>query len=515
MKIDPNISSQPGGMAKGQGVKNAGVMFNVTEKFDKSLPDEQALTEKGMKEALMEQNVSNLLNKSVAQGVTETIKLSDTPAYTYYDSKGIGRIDDGKTAAIKVAGPHMDSPHSIVFFSPSMKQTKEVPTTACQLYSSPDGSFVAVGRITYHDDTLVTAYTADGEEKWQVNLSKEKPSPFIQSVNVNADGDVLVVHSDKTASAIRGGKLSQISGGGDAHDMIFDELGNVYDCDFYTNTPSYVRHDPSGKKQKVSLPQIPGVTRLDYSGEGPSPRRIDDPMALTDGSVIVTANPLKDGYLKSYLLIPGKKKAVELSVKGYLIVREFVQGPDGTIYTVALRQGQDQNAKPGEGPAERALAAFNPDGSLKWQVPISASEIGAGREKLFMDSKNHVFVFTNYLYDKNEGGEKSSSGVQAFDSRGNKMWWKNFDDHQDLEKAEANTDGSVNVYFQSSADIFHISPFDAQSVKGIKDQAIKDLGCKGRETASEPVIEVDPDEGMVNVGGVKLPVNRRFMWIHS
>jgi hypothetical protein len=132
-----------------------------------------------------------------------------------------------------------------------------------------------------------------------------------------------------------------------------------------------------------------------------------------------------------------------------------------------------------------------------------------------MDSNNHVFVFTNFLQDKNEGGEKSFSGIQAFDSGGTLLWWKNFDSASDLEKAEANSDGSVNVYFQGTADIFHISPFDARSINRIKDETIKELGCKNGEKDSASRITVDQDEGVVSVGGVKIPVNRRFTWVHS
>lgn len=492
---------------------NASGTEDITESFEKSTPvDGEAIRKDGLRQLILDKNATSILEKSVMDKIVETVRLPDPGGY--YDCDCIARNAGGTTAAIVVKGIHMDSPRDLVLYDPSMKEKSTISTTACKLYGAPDGTFLALGRKNYSDPTLVTSFTADGKMQWSVNLNEHGLSPFFESVQVNGRGEALIVHNSREASIVKDGRVTRITSAGPSHSLHFDELGTCYDCDLYTTKPSYMMHDGSGNTRKKLLPQVPGVTADDYSGKGDSPKRLDDHHILTDGSVVVTADPLESGMPATYLLKPGTTQAIELKAKDYTIVRESVQGPDNTIYSVGLRLAA-ASAPGGEPPAERALVAFNDDGSEKWSVPLPTTESGAGREKVFMDSKSHVLVFTNFLYDKNQTGAPAACCIQAFDPDGSALWTRNFRNPMDLQKAEAHQDGSMDLYFDSGSEgIIHINPFDRGSIEALKDSTIASQAGKESEGSGESAVTVDKDNGVIIIDGIKLPINRRFMWIH-
>lgn len=490
----------------------------AAESFEKSdSADGNQVRKDGLRAMILDRNATSRLEKSVIDDIVRPIKLPD-PDLGYYQGDCIARNTSGTTAALVIKGHQMDSPRDLVILDPSMNVKNQVSTEACNLYGAPDGTFVLLGRKGYSDPTLVTSHSADGTKQWSVNLSEKGLSPFIESVQLTASGEVLIVHNSSQASIVKDGQLTRIDSKGRGHSLHFDEIGRCYDCDLYTTKPSYTIHDSSGQTRKKLLPQVPGVTADDYSGIGDSPKRLDDHHILTDGSVIVTATSLKDELPSTYLLKPGATKAVELKAKDYTIVRESLQGMDGTIYSVGLRLGGAATSG-GEPPAERVLVAFNNDGSEKWQASLPATESGAGRERVFMDSRNHVLVFTNFLYDKGQGSSQRACCLEAFDPDGTSLWTKNFDSPMDLHRADAHQDGSLDLFFDSSRDgIFHINPFDRKSIEAQKDKVINDMAAKKEESGSDSQgasgVTVDSEQNVVIIDGIKLPINRRFSWIH-
>ncbi|MDQ7825895.1 MAG: hypothetical protein RDV48_24040 [Candidatus Eremiobacteraeota bacterium] len=484
---------------------------DAAERFEESpSPEGDTARQEGLRQLILDKNATATLEKSVTDAIVKPLGLPD-PDGGYYQHDCIARNAGGTTAALVKRGPHMDSPRDLVLFDPSMQQKSVISTTACKLYGAPDGTFLLLGRKGYSDPTLVTSYTPDGTQQWSVNLNEHGLSPFIESVQVNSRGEALIVHNSSEASIVKGGEVTKITSSGPGHQLCFDELGTCYDCDLYTSRPSYTMHDGSGRTRKRLLPRVPGVTGDDYSGRGDSPKRLDDHHVLTDGSVVVTATPLKAGMPATYLLKPGATKPIELAAKDYTIVRESVQGPGGTICSVALRLGAAKT--PGSAPpAERALIAFNDDGSEKWRAPLPSTESGAGREKVFMDSRGHVLVFSNFLEGRTHGGSPGACCLQAFDTDGSPLWSRTFRDPMDLLKADAHRDGSMDLLFDGGpGSLIHLAPFDRGSVETLKENTIAENA--GKEGVTQGVT-VDQDESLVIIGGIKLPINRSFRWIH-
>jgi len=490
----------------------------TVESFEKSQSEGGDTARKdGLRSLILDKNATSILEKSVIDNIVKPIMLPD-PDGGSYERDCIARNTGGTTAALVIKGIYPDSPRDLVIMDPSMNVKNVVSTEACKLYGAPDGTFVLLGRKGYNDPTLVASHSEDGTKQWSVNLSEKGLSPFIESVQLTAGGEVLIVHNSSQASIVKDGQVTRIDSKGRGHSLHFDEIGRCYDCDLYTTKPSYTVHDSSGQTRKKLLPQVPDVTADDYSGKGDSPKRLDDHHILTDGSVVVSTTPLKAGMPATYLLKPGATKAVELKAKDYTIVRESVQGMDSTIYSVGLRLGTAA-APGGEPPAERVLVAFNNDGSEKWQTSLPATESGAGRERVFTDSRNHVLVFTNFLYDKGQGSSRRACCLEAFNPDGTPLWTKNFDEHMDLQRADAHQDGSMDLYFDTTRNgIIHINPFTMESIEAQKDKAITDMAAKKEESGSDSQgasnVTVDSEQNVVIIDGIKLPINRRFSWIH-
>lgn len=483
-------------------VKNKGLSVNTNDVFQKSVTSSDPLTD-GLKDLILNKNsVKVQLNerkRAVGEKMVKALGLPTDNKYTYSE---IARTSDGRTAAIRrypgQTGVDASKEYSVVFFSDSLKEEKEVFFRAYCIKNSPDGSFVAYGGTN-----KMKVFSSNGEEKRHIEFENSR-GPYGDDLRFYPDGRMYIKNVNSISQIGADGKLIKGNRSPDEwkYNRILDELGNVYDINMKDENPHYFKTAPDGTSQRVDLPKIgePGLA----SGSTEIKR---DMISLTDGSLLVGLKSKSDSMYHPqpqplYLVKPGSKNPVNLLPVGYMKMTGIVQGGDGSIYGIALKRGSDKNGMPGQA---QLLTAYDSDGNLKWSRPLPLMMPAMESQGLFMNGNGDVLSMTSDLRDRGdqEAGEPfRRSRLQAFDSEGNELWFKDFAEKVTVDKVESYADGSVTIMpYDKSQDIMTISGEKITFDKVKSDVVSKASDVKDSE--EKPSIEVDDKSDTVNIGGVK------------
>jgi len=498
-------------------ITGGGSRIGTTDKFEKSDGMSDLLKEGIKAAALQKESFRKNIEakkKEIAEKVLSNIDLPQKKGCSYSE---IARLTDGKTAAIRrysdklVNEGHSD--YTVVFFSPSLKEEKEVDFRAYCVKSTPGGDFVAYG-----GNNILKVFTPDGMEKLEVKFKDNNSAPYGDRLRFYPDGGMYVTNINKVTRLEKGGNLADCEPIPDRwkYRRVLDEMGNIYDCCFKGDDPHYFVTNRKGNRKKVSLPDIPdpGFSKGDMEFES-------SPIALTDGSLLVTLKNKHESMFNPsqkpvYLVSPGGGKPVNLTPDGYKDLKGFVQGRDGSIYAIASRPGTSKvNNMPG---TERMLIAYDGKGNRKWSKPLPMIMPGRLDQPLFMNSHGNVFVMTAGLRDTGDPdipGSYHRSTLQTFDSDGNELWSKNFTDDFYLSKAESHGDGSTTIYQHNGMQkILQVSGEEI-TAKDSKESVLVDMGKENKQNDNNLEIVTDKKSGIVTIGGVKLPINRSFNFISS
>lgn len=513
MKIKPG-GQNIDGIRRFSKLDAGGSSIDTRDKFEKSEGMSDLLKE-GIKAATLQkesfkENIE-AKKREIEQRVVSNINLPPKKGCSYSE---IARLPNGETAAVRkysdklVKEGHSD--YTVAFFSPSLKEEREVDFRAYCVKSTPDGSFVAYGG----NDTL-KVFTPDGKEKWEAKF-KSNNALYGDSLRFYPGGGMYVENVYEVTRVEKGGKLSPCEPVPDRwrYRRVLDEVGNIYDCRLKGDDPHYFVIDQKGNRKKVSLPEIPDPGFLNDKKELES-----SPVALTDGSLLITLKDKHESMFNPeqkpvYLVSPGGRKPVNLTPDGYKKLKGFVQGRDGSIYAIASRPGVGgANNMPG---TERMLMAYNSDGNKKWSKPLPMIMPACQDQPLFMNSHGNVFVISADLRDTGAPyvpDSYHSSTLQTFDSDGNELWSKNFTDDFYISKVESHRDGSMTVYqYNGRRDILQVSGEEIRAEDSRK-SALIDIGKEKKQNDNKPEIVVDKKSKTVIIGGVKLPINRSFTFI--